>query len=491
MGMCCIEALLFLFQGYCLQYFLGGFLESRWHSALAAGAVTAVGYAVFRMLFKVVFPLPLNEISDAAVVGRLAFRTGLVILSALCVYKSVRRITCFLTVTFLSVSEISFFLAYMVLRLGTGMMKIWTWCFGMGYIDSTPAFLKAVEVTGFLSYSLMGTVEGFVLYLSLKGIEKSFQDKEWEIGKTELLFLMAPAVAGFFICVFLRIVIVNMENRMPTLLYDRHPVLELVVPLLLLVCLASIQCGVKLFQDMRSLGRERNEKAVLVRQMAGMQAQMSESERIYAGLRSMKHDMRNIVSVLWQLSGQQGQDSELESYLGELMRTMEGMESRFETGSRVADILLNMKYHEAVRDMPKLRMETEALSFPGGLLIENYDIGIILGNALDNAVEGCRSLWESSPGTETYICVSSFVRGKMFFLEVENSFDGCVLQKAGTEFPVTKKPDRGLHGIGLINIRKTAEKYHGAVDWNAKGGRFVLTVMMKNEKAGGTYKTDL
>lgn len=41
------------------------------------------------------------------------------------------------------------------------------------------------------------------------------------------------------------------------LLFDRYPVLLFLVPLILLLSLFSILCGVRLFQDMMNLNREK------------------------------------------------------------------------------------------------------------------------------------------------------------------------------------------------------------------------------------------
>ena len=68
----------------------------------------------------------------------------------------------------------------------------------------------------------------------------------------------------------------------------------------------------------------------------------------------------------------------------------------------------------------------------------------------------------------------------MFFLEIENSFDGKIIRKAQAEFPETGKTDKKAHGIGLMNIRNAVQKYHGAVDWSAKDKVFTLSVMMQN-----------
>ena len=67
-------------------------------------------------------------------------------------------------------------------------------------------------------------------------------------------------------------------------------------------------------------------------------------------------------------------------------------------------------------------------------------------------------------------------------LKVENSFDGRIVLKAKEEFPVTDKADRKSHGIGLANIKSTAEKYQGTMDFKVNGRVFILSVMMKNER---------
>ena len=53
--------------------------------------------------------------------------------------------------------------------------------------------------------------------------------------------------------------------------------------------------------------------------------------------------------------------------------------------------------------------------------------------------------------------------------------------KKYSEFPVTDKKDKKAHGIGLSNIKNTAEKYHGGVDWSVENKKFTLTVMLQNE----------
>ena len=213
---------------------------------------------------------------------------------------------------------------------------------------------------------------------------------------------------------------------------------------------------------------------------------MEEMERIYSEIRGMKHDMKNTLAVIGQLSKEKEffleEKGELQEYLADLNQTFDRLDMRFRTGNTVADTLLNMKYHEAVRLVPDLEMDTGRLVFPQDLKIHSYDIGIILGNAVDNAVRACQKLKEKEREAEVFIRFVTLQKGNLLVLKVENSFDGKLVRRPREEFPVTDKPDKENHGMGLVNIKNTVEKYHGTMDYMVKGRVFILSMMMKNER---------
>ena len=273
---------------------------------------------------------------------------------------------------------------------------------------------------------------------------------------------------------------VTLEDKVPKMLYDRYPILTIVLPAILLLSLLSILYGVKLFQDMVYRNKAKSERVILKNQVKNMQEHMEEMERIYSEIRGMKHDMKNTLAVIGQLSMEE--KDELQEYLADLNQTFDRLDMRFRTGNTVADTLLNMKYHEAVRLVPNLEMDTDRLVFPQDLKIHSYDIGIILGNAVDNAVRACRKLKEKEPEAEAFIRFVSMQKGNLLVLKVENSFDGKLVRKPLEEFPVTDKPDKENHGMGLVNIKNTVEKYHGTMDYMVKGRVFILSMMMKNER---------
>ncbi|WP_279053487.1 sensor histidine kinase [Eisenbergiella tayi] len=477
-------AALTVFQGYCLQYFLGSFLESRMKSKWNGLCVAAL-YVAARGAVQWGSPPGYEDYKAAA--GMLALSLGILSVLAVCFYKEFHPVTVFLVVSFQAVLDISRYAAVIFLNAVDGrVLDVINWCAGKGMFTTEKSFGMAVKVSVAGTQLLQYLAIALLLYVSLKKIVRDFHEKDYAISRTELLFILIPAAVGMMTCLLLRIIMVTVEDGVPRMLYERYPILIVVIPAILLLSLLSILYGVKLFQDMIYWNKEKSGRIVLEKQVRSLQEHMEEMERIYSGIRGMKHDMKNTISVIRSLSAGDNaeKNEELQEYLSEMSRSLEDLEVRFRTGNTVVDTLLNMKYHEAVRDVPGIRMDADKLLLPQGLKIHSYDIGVILGNAVDNAIEACRKLKESEPKAEAFIRLCSMQKGNLLILKVENSFDGRLLRRRQSEFPVTDKADRENHGIGLANIKNTAEKYQGTMDFKVKGRVFILSVMMKNERRG-------
>ena len=470
----CLEVVTALGQGYLLQYFLGSFLEGRGKDRHINGLLVTASYGALRLGINFILP---SDYDSIRTVLKVAVIFVAIVLLALLFYKGIYGITAFLAITYMAVSEITFFLSYMLMQIGGNLFDLWVWLLGKDCITAD-TLEGLVQITAVVLQMFFYGIFIVLLYFALRKINESFRDKDYRVQRTELYFLLVPGMVGLLICVLLRTIMITIENDVPKLLYDRFPILIIIVPAILSLSLLSILYVVKTFQDMIALNREKNSRIILEKQIENMQEHMEEMERIYSGIRSMKHDMKNTLAVIMQLAGRE--EAELQTYLSELNQNFDNLEFQFKTGNTVVDTLLNMKYHEAIRIIPDIRIDAERLLFSDEMHIQSYDIGVMIGNALDNAMEACRKLKAEDPEAETFIRLTSFQKGKMIFIEVENSFNGRVVKKKQSEFPVTDKTDKREHGIGLLNIKHTAEKYHGAVDWSVDGKVFTLSVMMKN-----------
>lgn len=481
-----ITLIFFVFQGYCLQYFYGSFLERRIKSGAVAGFAAAALY--------VVFLVTMNG-AEASVAGDYRFTAVKMILSvcvlciiALCFYKAFCPITIFLAVTFQACADISrYLIAILSGGIGDGLIDLLNSGMQNGVIATEKAFGVLLNCIVIGEWLVQYSAIGFLLIFSLKKIVSYYKEKDYGINGTELMFILIPSSVGLMICMLLRIIMISAEDGVPELLYEKYPILIAVIPLILLLSLLSVLCGVKLFQDMIYRNREKSGRIILENQIAAMREQMEETERVYSDIRRIKHDMKNTVSVIMRLSELNGEEEnmELKKYLAELSGDLEKSESLFKTGNTVADTMLNIKYHEGKRYIPELEIDAKELVFPEKLKILSYDIGVILGNALDNAIEACVKLKDSEPEAEVFIRLYSVQKGGVFILSIENSFDGNLKLRTEEELPTTDKVDKNAHGMGLFNIKSTTEKYGGTMDFQIRDRAFILSVMMKNEPPKG------
>lgn len=469
-------------QGYLLSRLMGSFMQTKLKNRRGSRFYIVILWG----LLKLGGNLWTNDNYDYIVsMLKQVLTCMLLYLFVAVVYQGRKLFQFYLTILFMAFSEISFFLSYMIIVLGKNVFDLYGWYLNRGYLPggSEAGFLEMMNITAFILQTLVYLVFLLLLSFFLRVFLKKYREKDFAAQKTEMLFLLLPGMTGFLICILLRMLIVTMENGIPVLLYDRYPLLAAVVPMILLLALLAVFCSVQLLQDMVSLNREKNSRMIMDQQVRSIQIYIEEMNRACAGVRSMRHDMKNQLSVIYELLHRikqgEGEGLELETHLKTLERAADSLEPEFRTGNVVVDAILHLKFQEALGKMPDIKLDVKELMFPGELKIQNYDITVILCNALDNAIEACEKLEKEK---EKKIRISSFQRGKLFFLRIENSFRGQLIRKEGLEFPGTEKQDRGLHGIGFLNMKTAVQKYCGAVDWEAADGVFCLTVMMKNEQ---------
>lgn len=474
-----------IFRGYCLYFFYGGFLHRRGRGESRRGflGLWIFFVAAKQLLDRLSKPLGITDYSSGRVFFKLVLLYGALFLVTVLFYEGKKGFLSFVTVTYAAVSEIGVFFAYSASFLGTWMFALCERGYGHGWFQSVEGYVRALEIVAVLLQLLMDLVLMACMYLALSCIVKTYRRKDYLLHRTELIFLLLPGGTGLLFCMLLRAIMVTVEGQQPLFLYDRYPLLTGIVPLLLVLCLLSMVYSVKLFQDMISLYEEQKRLVILEKQVDSLEEHIRELERVYAGMRAMKHDMKNQLAVAAELVRQGKEGQELQAYLAELNHTLSGLDFPWRTGSAVVDTLLAMKLHEGQERVPGLRFEAERLLIPEKLQIQAMDLSVILGNALDNAIEACEALRARQPEAEAFIRAAAMRRGRFFLLEIENSFAGDLSYRDGEGFPGTTKADRAAHGIGLHSIRTTALKYHGGMDWEAADGVFTLTVLMKNEPA--------
>lgn len=454
--------------------------DSRWASFFP-GILWLGTKKLINSLVIITFTEPTDTVKG---LFKLFLTYGSLLIISFLFYRGNRKQLLLVSMMFAAVSEISRFLSFSLSVFWNKIYDLYTDWFERNYLQiDIKKYLSLMEKLAILQQVSYTVFFIAVMYGACRYLRRSFKSRELPLHRTEFLFLMFPSTSSFLLCILLRTIMFTTEDAILKSFYDSFPLLIGIVPLLLILCLFSMLYSVKLYQEMLTLNEERNRRAVLEKQIVSMEEHARELERIYSGVRSMKHDMKNQLAVLANLIGRQHGNNELPDYLEQLNRTLGKLDIPFQTGSTVVDSLLSMKYHEICEKLPKIKFDAENLIFPKKCGIQPTDLCIILGNALDNAIEACEKLAAGSGQDEYFIRLSSLCRQETLLITAENSFNGELIIGQGGIFPSTTKTDGNAHGIGMHNIRAAAQRYRGGVSWEAKDHVFTLTVLLVNGDA--------
>ena len=260
-------------------------------------------------------------------------------------------------------------------------------------------------------------------------------------------------------------------------LFDEKPDLLWKMPLIAALIFTGEAALIFFWKKYRILLVERQKHFVEEQQVKAMKKRLEEAENFYGNIRKVRHEMKNHMANIKGLA-EAGQYVEIERYVQKMDETMQALEYKYVTGNAVTDVIINDKWRRA----EKSRIHFEA-DFRYGGEIPVFDLGIILNNLLDNAIEACEKL---EPG-KGFIRLSLKQKKQFLLLEVENSFDGNMPVREGGSLPISTKqntlPDIVTeHGIGLENVRDMAERYFGGVNIKVKGDVFHVTVMLQQGK---------
>ena len=187
--------------------------------------------------------------------------------------------------------------------------------------------------------------------------------------------------------------------------------------------------------------------------------QAEERELHYLELRRMRHDMKNHLSgILGMVNA--GQTKEAGDYIQKMLDDGigTGADEISHTGNIVVDSLVNHKYALAQKD----GIQFEARVFiPSVLPFQSGHLAIIFGNLLENALDACRRMAPATDASPRTIRLFTKETGMLFFLCVENSYDGIVLSDKG-HF-LSRKRNGKRSGIGISSIREIVERHGGSV----------------------------
>lgn len=183
-------------------------------------------------------------------------------------------------------------------------------------------------------------------------------------------------------------------------------------------------------------------------------------------IRALRHDMKNHILAL-QVLVQKNHAEEATIYLDSMQHFMTNPQEYVSKGNDTIDSLLNYKIQKA-KDVLNL-VETK-ISIPEQLNLHSFDLNVVLGNLLDNAIDASRQTEEKK------LKITMKLDKGILFLNIRNSCQGAADGKHN--MLETTKKDQVNHGIGLKNVRRIIEKYHGDMEFLCENGSMETDIMM-------------
>ena len=318
------------------------------------------------------------------------------------------------------------------------------------------------------SYSVLLATMTLILYRLMKDVTiMAWQDV--------ILLSILNFVGSMITKIIVGLLTVKIDDEL-FILFDEKPDLLWKMPLVAVLIFAGEAALIYFWQRYRILLAERQKHFVEEQQVRAMKKRLEEAENFYGSIRRVRHEMKNHMANIKGLAGA-GEYGEIEEYVRRMDETMQELEYKYVTGNAVTDVIINDKCRRA--EKAGIRFDAD---FRYGGEIPVFDMGIILNNLLDNAIEACEKL-ETGKG---FVRLSLKRKKQFLILYVENSFDGAVPVSKGSPLPPTTKQSilPGIiteHGIGLENVRDIAERYFGGVNIKVKGDVFHVTVMLQQE----------
>lgn len=237
----------------------------------------------------------------------------------------------------------------------------------------------------------------------------------------------------------------------------------------LLICIAMLiinLCVFYLYQVMVKNYINQRNNDIYVQQINAYQNQLEVIMESQNRIRSLKHDMKNHMLAMQALL-ENSKIKESKDYLVSMQNFMTNPLEYVTTGNDSVDSLLNYKIQKANNVLKKVEVK---INIPEGLNLHSFDLNVILGNLLDNATEAALQTEE-----KLLMIMINLDKG-ILYINICNSCQEIMIGENGEM--KTTKVDPANHGMGLKNVGRMVEKYHGEMDFSYKKGLMEVEIIV-------------
>lgn len=204
-----------------------------------------------------------------------------------------------------------------------------------------------------------------------------------------------------------------------------------------------------MFDTMMEKFQIQQENFQLQRQMDYQDANYEKTVHSFKSIKRIIHDTNKQFLYIEECI-KRGDPAAALEHIRVTLNKVEDAYHRVNTGNLVIDALVTNALN--IGEANGIRIDTQLQLYSQHLNIDRYDLCVVLGNMLDNALEASKKVRIAE---DRYILIR--IRSDESALSIQ------ILNHTEQEVPRlhSQKPNREFHGIGLTNISRICEKYGG------------------------------
>lgn len=187
-----------------------------------------------------------------------------------------------------------------------------------------------------------------------------------------------------------------------------------------------------------------------------------------AKTKQMRHDIKHHLRTVRQMMAEE-RYNEVNKYLEEYETNIpEGAKIKFCENLTVNALF---EYYYSLAEEKGIEVSFDVAELVD-CTINDIDLNIIFGNALENAIEASEGIIKEKRSIT--LCAKKKVGS--IFITIDNSFDGITKNKNGVL--LSKKRDYSQSGYGNASIDAVAEKYEGQIKREINGNRYQVSIIL-------------
>ena len=310
-------------------------------------------------------------------------------------------------------------------------------------------------------YRFVGVVviQIVLFYLTRFMIKRTKKYSTYSLKWNEWFVLLIIPVISIFTMSFVSLIIINIEDQL-------SPMQHIFSILSILGILMTNSLVYVLYVNMQKDHAKQLEYSILQQAFKSQEKSVEETKILYQSVRSIRHDLKQHFQVALTML-HSGKINEAVDYMEKYNDTvLDGISNKVFCDNDVVNYIINSKSKICSDRHIKIYIYI-ANEIPE---FSDLDLCVLLGNALDNAIEGV----SGEGNNEIYLELRNV--DNFFMISVKNTIINSVLEDNPNL--MSTKNEKEVHGLGILSMKEVVQKYNGSIEFYESDNKFCCDMLL-------------